>query len=162
VRDGLGAYNAWTGMTASRTRHIVVSSFRSWPNNDRMERLNGSVGDWLRRKGLHRMESAWDLLLGWTVHHDYVHRHSRLDVTPAEAMGLRLPLERDAWRNLIGLMRKLHPDYVTPPLGRKLFTVSLSLVRRREREDLADHSAECGTEEEHGPSAMGHKTEARD
>jgi len=109
VTDGLGAYNAWTGMTPSRTRHVVVSSFRSWPNNNRMERLNGSVGDWLRRRGLHRMDSARDLLLGLTAHLDYVNRHSRLDVTPAEALGVRLPLEGDAWKKLIGMAVKLHP-----------------------------------------------------
>jgi len=103
VTDGLGAYNSWTGMTPSRTRHAVVSSFRSWPNNNRIERLNGSLADWLRRRGLHRMDSARDLLLGWTVHHNYVNRHSRLGLTPAEANGARLPLEGDVWRKLIAL-----------------------------------------------------------
>lgn len=110
VTDGLGAYNSWTGMTPSKTRHVVVESFEAWPNNNRIERLNGSLADWLRRRGLHRMKSARDLLLGWTVHHNYVHRHSRLDVTPAEANGLRLPLEGDAWRCLIGLAKKSYPD----------------------------------------------------
>jgi len=38
VTDGLGAYNSWTGMTPSRTRHVVVESWDSWPNN------NGSSG----------------------------------------------------------------------------------------------------------------------
>ena len=110
VTDGLGAYNAWRGMTSSRTPHVVVRSFASWPNNNRMERLNGSVADWLRRRGLHGMDSARDLLLGWTVHHNYVHRHSRLGVTPAEANGLRLPLKGDAWRRLIGMAKKSYPD----------------------------------------------------
>jgi len=109
VTDGLGAYNSWTGMAPSRTPHVVVASFASWPNNNRMERLNGDVGDWLRRRGLHRMDSARDLLLGWTVHQNYVHRHSRLDVTPAEAIGLQLPLDGDAWRKLIGMAVKLYP-----------------------------------------------------
>ena len=109
VTDGLGAYNAWTGLTPSRTPHIVVPSFAAWPNNNRMERLNGSVGDWLRRRGLHALESGRDLLLGWAVHHDYVHRHSRLDVTPAEAVGLRLPLKGDAWRKLIQMAVKSYP-----------------------------------------------------
>ena len=109
VTDGLGAYNSWTGMTPSRTRHVVVESFEAWPNNNRIERLNGSVGDWLRRRGLHRMDGARDLLLGWTVHHNYVHRHSRLDVTAAEANGLRLPLEGDAWKILIGMPMKSYP-----------------------------------------------------
>ena len=110
VTDGLGAYKAWRGMTSSRTPHVVVRSFASWPNNNRMERLNGSVADWLRRRGLHGMDSARDLLLGWTVHHNYVHRHSRLGVTPAEANGLRLPLKGDAWRRLIGMAKKSYPD----------------------------------------------------
>ena len=110
VTDGLGAYNAWTGMTPSRTRHVVVESWEDWPNNNRIERLNGDVGDWLRRRGLHRMASARDLLLGWTVHHDYVNRHSRLDVTPAEANGLRLGLDGDAWRELVGLAKGSYPD----------------------------------------------------
>lgn len=43
VTDGLGAYNSWTGMVPSRTRHVVVESFDTWPNNNRIERLNGSV-----------------------------------------------------------------------------------------------------------------------
>lgn len=75
-----------------------------------MERLNGSVGDWLRRRGLHRMDSARDLLLGWTVHHNYVHRHARLDATAAEAIGVRLPLRGDAWMRLIGVATKSDPD----------------------------------------------------
>ncbi len=106
VTDALGAYNSWTGMTPSKTRHVVVESWDSWPNNNRIERLNGSVADWLRRRGLHCMDCARDVLLGWTVHHNYVHRHSRLDVTPAEANGangVRLSLEGDAWRKLIAL-----------------------------------------------------------
>ena len=109
VTDGLGAYNSWTGMTPSRTRHVVVSSFAAWPNNNRIERLNGDVADWLRRRGLHRMDSARDLLLGWTVHHNYVNRHSRLDRTAAEAIGLRLPLGADAWRSLIDMPMKSYP-----------------------------------------------------
>lgn len=103
VTDGLGAYNSWTGMTPSRTPHVVVRSFDEWPNNNRIERLNGSVGDWLRRRGLHRMSSARDILLGLTVHLTYVQRHSRLDVTAAEANGVRLSLEGDAWGRLIAL-----------------------------------------------------------
>jgi transposase-like protein len=110
VTDGLGAYNSWTGMAPSRTPHVVVESFEAWPNNNRIERLNGSVTDWLTRRGLHRMDSARDLLLGWTVHQTYVHRHSRLDVTPAEANGLRLGLDGDAWRGLIGMATKSYPD----------------------------------------------------
>ena len=88
----------------------MVKSFEAWPNNNRIERLNGDVADWLRRRGLHRSDSARDLLLGWTVHHNHVHRHSRLDVTAAEANGLRLPLEGDAWRKLIGLAKMPCPE----------------------------------------------------
>ncbi len=103
VTDGLGAYNAWTGMTPSRTRHVVVESFHSWPNNNWIERLHGGVADRLRRRGLHCMDCGKGLLLGWTVHPNYVHRHSRLGVTPAEANGVRWPPEGDAWRRLIAL-----------------------------------------------------------
>ena len=66
----------------------------------------GHLADWLRRRGLHRMDSARDLLLGWTVHHDYVHRHSRLDVTAAEGNGLSLSLDGDTWRKLIAMTMK--------------------------------------------------------
>jgi len=51
-----------------------------------------------------------DPLLGWTVHHDHVNRHSRLGVTPAEANGLRLGLAGDAWRALVGLAKGSYPD----------------------------------------------------
>lgn len=110
VTDGLGAYNSWTGMAPSRTPHVVVHSFKEWPNNNRIERLNGSLEDWLTRRGLHRMTSSRDLLLGWTVHHNFVHRHSRLDATPAEANGLRLGLDGDAWMRLIGMTKESYPD----------------------------------------------------
>jgi len=58
------------------------------------------------------MENAGDLdlILGWTVHHNYVHCHSRPDLTPAEANGLRLPQGGDAWRCLTSLVKKSYPD----------------------------------------------------
>jgi len=49
------------------------------------------------------MDSARNLILGLTVHHDYVNRRSHLGVTPAEASSLRIGLDGDAWRALVGL-----------------------------------------------------------
>jgi len=95
VTDGLGAYNAWAGRAPSGTRY-VVESFQSWPNNHRIERLNGSLADRLRRRGLHCMNDARDLPLGWAAHHNYVHWHSRLDIPPAEGDGVRVSLEGEA------------------------------------------------------------------
>jgi len=56
------------------------------------------------------MDIARDLLLGLTVHHNYVNRHSRLDATPAEANGPRLELDGDARMRLIDLAKESHPD----------------------------------------------------
>jgi len=103
VTDGLGQYNSCEKFFHNVSTHVVYRSFRTWPNNNRLERLNGSVADWLRRRGLHRMRSARDILLGWTVHNNFVNRHSRLGITPAEGVGLRLPTEGDAWKGLIEL-----------------------------------------------------------
>jgi len=103
VTDGLGQYNSCEKFFHNKSRHVVYQSFRTWPNNNRIERLNGSVADWLRRRGLHGLESARDIILGWTVHHNFVNQNSRLDKTPAQGVGLHLPIYENTWKGLIEL-----------------------------------------------------------
>ena len=101
VTDGLGQYNSCKKYFLHNSKHVVYDSFKTWPNNNRLERLNGSIEDWLTRKGLHGLESARDLLIGWSVHQNSVHENSRNGITPAEGIGLRLNLKGDKWRRLI-------------------------------------------------------------
>lgn len=104
VSDGLGHYNACTKYFYRKSKHVVYESFKKWPNNNRLERMNGDIDDWLTRKGFKSIWRAKEIIEGWSVQHNFVERHSRLGITPAEGVGLDTSSRGDVWMQLIKMV----------------------------------------------------------
>lgn len=106
VSDGYGGYNTCMKYFYRKSKHIVYESFKKWPNNNRIERVNGVIDDWLRRRALKKMRYAKLLFQGLVVHHNFVREHEKKGITPAEGVGVHLPLRENKWLALIKLANR--------------------------------------------------------
>ena len=104
VTDGLSAYPAAIERTfGAHTRHEVSGSVAGSPNNNLIERLNGTIRERTKvMRGLHTEKTADELLEGWTVHYNYFRPHGSLRRrTPARAAGIDTDLHN--WEDVARL-----------------------------------------------------------
>jgi len=103
VTDGYWGYpKAISKWFYRLSEHHVAEGFGKWPNQQRIERLNGDAKGWCKeRRWLKRMWSSRDILYGWAVHHNFVEHDRRKHKTPAEAIGINIKLGRNKWLDLI-------------------------------------------------------------
>jgi putative transposase len=96
ITDGLPAYRkAATNVFGQGIKHEVAGSIALSPNNNLIERLNGTIRE--RTKVMRCMKSRHsteELLEGWTVHYNYFRPHESLDDhPPAVAAGAKYTLK---------------------------------------------------------------------
>ncbi len=104
VTDGLSAYPAAIERTfGAHTRHEVSGSVAGSPNNNLIERLNGTTRERTKvMRGLHTEKTADELLEGWTVHYNYFRPHGSLRRrTPSQAAGISTDLHN--WEDVARL-----------------------------------------------------------
>ena len=104
VTDGLASYPAAIERTfGAHTRHEVSGSVTGSPNNNLIERLNGTIRERTKvMRGLHTEETAAELLEGWTVHYNYFRPHGSLRRrTPARAADIDTDLHN--WEDVARL-----------------------------------------------------------
>ncbi len=107
VTDGLGVYHrAFKKVFRDlhqRSKHISEVGIKDRINNNRVERLHGTIRD--RDKVMRAMgsvKSSQKILDGHRVYYNFVRPHMALDgKTPAEEAGLDLGLGNDKWLGLI-------------------------------------------------------------
>jgi putative transposase len=83
-----------------RTRHINHIRLRGDHNNNKMERMNGEIGD--REKTMRGLKKAdTPILKGYQIYHNYMRPHEALDgETPAERCGIKVE-GQNKWLTLI-------------------------------------------------------------
>lgn len=91
------------GGATEHIRDIAITN--SERNNNKVERLNGTVRDSNRvQRGLKDISSSDIFVEGNKIYYNFLRPHMSLDgKTPAEVCGLDLNLSREGWRRLIKL-----------------------------------------------------------
>lgn len=108
VTDGLNSYRKAAKSVMPLTEHIreihITGVKKSKDNNNRMERLNGTIRD--REKTMRGVAtgrgtvSETAVFEGLRVHYNHARRHKALGMTPGEAAGINVE-GRDKWRTMI-------------------------------------------------------------
>ena len=106
VTDGLASYQgAWLNELCEngkpRPQHIRKIAFNKHPNNNLVERLNGTKRE--RDKVLRDMKkNETPLREGFDIYYNYIRPHQTLGGrTPAEKAGMTLNLNGNRWLELI-------------------------------------------------------------
>ncbi len=112
VTDKLPAYESAFSKTIYRVRggrrHHIRIKGQTARANMKIERLNSSIRE--REKvvrAFKNLETAKKILDGWQIYYNYIRPHQTLNgLTPAEASGLDLKLEKNRWLSLINQSSK--------------------------------------------------------
>ena len=94
--DGLGSYAPALQTLLPGTEHNVSPGLDSENNNNRSERLQGTIRERDKvLRGLDSRESGQNYLDGWTVDYNFIRPHLGLKGrTPADVVGASLPFKR--------------------------------------------------------------------
>ena len=109
VTDGLQAYrtaipNEFYDKTAGiQNPHIRLYNFETKPNNNIVERLNGTFRERSKvQRGLYSDETAEDFMEASRVYYNFLRPHMALHgMTPAQAAGIELNLGDNRWMSMI-------------------------------------------------------------
>ncbi len=112
MTDSLNAYLDGISLSfGNQTRHLRVKKFTVKPNNNIIERLQGTVkGRTKVMRGLKSHETAKLIMEGFIVHYNFIRPHQSLEtkadryVTPAEKARVDLPCED--WLGMIKYVRE--------------------------------------------------------
>jgi len=142
MTDSLSAYLDGISLTyGNQARHLRVKKFTVKPNNNIIERLQGTIkGRTKVMRGLKSYETAKLVMEGFGVHYNFIRPHESLEtktdkyVTPAEKAGVNLPC--DDWLKMIKFTQKtsVSTAYFTPIANRPLSLTREQTVRKKERE----------------------------
>jgi transposase-like protein/predicted RNA-binding Zn-ribbon protein involved in translation (DUF1610 family) len=109
VTDGLPAYNRaikneyYDSKAVIRNPHIRLKSFEVRPNNNIVERLNGTVRERLKvMRGLDSEMTAEQMMDSFRVYYNYIRPHQSLNgMTPAEICDIPINLSGNKWLKMI-------------------------------------------------------------
>lgn len=109
ITDGLKSYPQALvkefGQGTLRSRHHRYRDFQHAPNNNIVERLNGTVRERLKvMRGLENVQSTEQLLAGFQTYYNYLREHQSLGQTPAMASGIDLNLGVNKLESMIELI----------------------------------------------------------
>ena len=94
--DGLAAYpGTIRDVLGKNVRHVVTGSVADDPNNNLIERLNGTIRERTKvMRGWESRATGLELLEGWRIHYNYFRPHESLkDKTPAVVAGATTDLK---------------------------------------------------------------------
>jgi transposase-like protein len=119
MTDHLWAYIYGIKMTfGDRTKHLQVKKFTSKPNNNIIERMQGTIKERTKvMRDLKTLTSAQVLLDGFLVNYNYFRPHDTLHMTPASKAGVQIPYEN--WESLIrhtAVQGMPKANFTVPPL----------------------------------------------
>lgn len=110
VTDGLGSYNdaikaEFYGLGRIQNPHVQLRSFEEKPNNNILERLNGTFRE--RTKVMRSLDSsigAQEFVAGMQVFYNYLRPHQGIGgLTPAQVAKIPIDLNGNRWERMIGL-----------------------------------------------------------
>ena len=113
VTDGLPAYPEaikaeFYGLGRIQNPHIRLKDFETKPNNNILERLNGTFRE--RTKVMRSLNSAMDaedFAAGLQTYYNYIRPHSGINgLTPAQMANIPINLMGNRWETMIGLAVK--------------------------------------------------------
>ena len=114
VTDGLQAYQRaikaefYNISAAIQNPHIRLKDFETKPNNNIVERLNGTFRE--RTKVMRSLDSsctAADMMAGFQTYYNYIRSHQGIGgLTPAQMAGIPIDLTGNRWETMIGLAVK--------------------------------------------------------
>lgn len=114
ITDGLQAYPEATmkefGLAKNQygtqgKRHHRYVDFQIAPNNNVLERLNGTVRERTKvMRGFDNLPSAEQLLVGFQTYYNYIRPHSAIGTTPAMASNIDLNLPENRWLGMVELV----------------------------------------------------------
>ena len=110
VTDGLQAYREaikaeYYGLGRIQNPHIRLKDFETKPNNNILERLNGTFRE--RTKVMRSLDSALgagEFAAGMQTYYNYIRPHMGIDgMTPAQMANIPINLSGNRWETMIGL-----------------------------------------------------------
>jgi transposase-like protein len=114
VTDGLQAYKQaivdefYDIRAPIKNPHIRLKDFETKPNNNILERLNGTFRE--RTKVMRSLDSsigAMEFAAGMQTYYNYIRPHQGINgLTPAEMAGIQIDLTGNRWMTMIGLAVK--------------------------------------------------------
>jgi transposase-like protein len=113
VTDGLQAYNnaikaEFYGLGRIQNPHIRLKDFETKPNNNILERLNGTFRE--RTKVMRSLDSALgaaEFAAGMQTYYNYIRPHMGINgLTPAQMANIPINLMGNRWETMIGLAVK--------------------------------------------------------
>ena len=114
VTDGLPAYQKaikaeFYDITAQiQNPHIRLKDFETHPNNNILERLNGTFRERTKvMRSLDSLTSAQDFAAGMQTYYNYIRPHQGIGgLTPAQMANIPINLMGNRWETMIGLAVK--------------------------------------------------------
>ncbi len=141
MTDSLNAYLDSISLTyGNQARHLQIKKFTVKPNNNIIERLQGTIkGRTKVMRGLKRYETAKLIMEGFGVHYNFIRPHESLEtatdkyVTPAEKANIDLPC--DDWLKMIKFTQEpsISSAFFAPITNRPLPLTREQIIRKRER-----------------------------
>lgn len=143
MTDSLVAYFDAISLTyGNQARHLRVKKFTVKPNNNIIERLQGTIkGRTKVMRGLKSYETAKLIMEGFGVHYNFIRPHESLEtatdkyVTPAKKAGVILPC--DDWLRMIKFTQK--PSVITAPyipIDIRALTKTREQVKRKNKREI--------------------------
>jgi transposase-like protein len=114
VTDGLQAYQKaikaefYDHSAPIQNPHIRLKDFETHPNNNILERLNGTFRERTKVfRSLDSIVSAQEFAAGMQTYYNYIRPHQGINgMTPAQMAGIPLDLTGNRWMTMIGLAVK--------------------------------------------------------
>lgn len=135
MTDHLHAYVHAIPMTfGNKTKHLQVKKFTAKPNNNIIERMQGTIKHRIKTmRGLKSPETARLLLNGFLINYNYFRPHETLSTakptTPAQKAGINLPY--DSWGSLIRHSQEAKTRIFTKPVIPELKPIPLTKTQKQ-------------------------------
>ncbi len=148
MTDQLHAYvHAIPTIFGDKTRHLQVKKFTERPNNNIIERMQGTIKSRLKTmRGLKSLDTARTVIDGFLINYNYFRPHETLSdiepTTPAQKAGIKFPYQ--SWESLIKHSQEAKTQIFTKPFIPALRQLPLTeverkrIIARQKQRDLLD------------------------
>ena len=104
ITDKYRGYMKITKDNFPKSEHERYDGFEARINNNLVERLNGTIKDRTKvMRGMGSLKTAQNILNGFRIYYNFIKKHEKLGITPAEACGINLQLGQNKWLGLLKL-----------------------------------------------------------
>jgi putative transposase len=148
MTDQLHAYiHAIPKIFGDKARHLQVKKFTARPNNNIIERMQGTIKSRLKvMRGLKSLGTARTVIDGFLINYNYFRPHETLSdiepTTPAQKAGIKFPYQ--SWESLIKHSQEAKSQIFTKPFIPALKQLPVTeaerkrIIARQKQRDLLD------------------------